>query len=93
MSRPVSATLEIRTGKNGDSVSCSACGHGLAPAGKPWKSHAALSEIPMRGAGGKAYSGSAEALLRRFSCPSCGTLLDSEMALPGEPFLDDIVRA
>lgn len=93
MKRPVSPTLDIRTGMNGDSVSCSACGHGLAPLGKPWKSHAALSEIPMRGAGGKAYSGSAEALLRRFSCPSCGTLLDSEMALPGEPFLDDIVRA
>ena len=34
-----------------------------------------------------------QAILRQFGCPGCGALLDSEMALPGEPFLDDIVRA
>jgi len=93
MSRPVSANLEIRTGKDGERIACSACGHGLAPAGTPWKRHAALREISMNGAGGKAYTGAPEALLRQFSCPGCGTLLDSEMALPGEPFLDDIVHA
>jgi acetone carboxylase gamma subunit len=30
-------------------------------------------------------------VIRRFSCPSCGALLDSETALPGEPFLEDVV--
>ena len=30
-------------------------------------------------------------LLRRFYCPSCGTTLDTETALPGEPFLVDRV--
>lgn len=93
MNRPVSANLEIRATKDGERIACRACGHGLAPAGTPWKGKAALSEISMNGAGGKAYSGAPEALLRRFSCPGCGTLLDSEMALEGEPFLDDIVRA
>jgi acetone carboxylase gamma subunit len=47
----------------------------------------------MNGVGGKAYTGASEAILRHFGCPGCGALLDSEMALPGEPFLDDIVRA
>ena len=31
-------------------------------------------------------------LLRRFYCPSCGTTLDAETALPGEAFLVDHVR-
>lgn len=93
MSRSVSAKLEIRAGKDGERICCRACGHALAPAGGPWKKYAALRERPMFGAGGKAYTGSKTALLREFACPNCGTLLDSEMALPGEPFLDDIVRA
>jgi acetone carboxylase gamma subunit len=93
MSRPISAQLEIRETDAGERIACRACGHALAPAGEPWKRHAALSEIPMHGAGGTAYTGDREALLRRFACPGCGALLDSEMALPGEPFLDDIVHA
>jgi acetone carboxylase gamma subunit len=51
-----------------------------------------LREISMNGVGGKAYTGARDAMLRQFGCPACGALLDSEMALPGEPFLDDIVR-
>jgi acetone carboxylase gamma subunit len=49
--------------------------------------------MSMTGAGGKAYTGEPASMLRQFGCPGCGALLDSEMALPGEPFLDDIVRA
>ena len=33
-----------------------------------------------------------EVLLRRFYCPGCGALLDSETTLPGDPFLNDVVR-
>jgi acetone carboxylase gamma subunit len=93
MTRAISINLEIRATKDGDRIACRACGHALAPAGTPWKRHAALREISMNGAGGKAYSGAPESLLRQFGCPGCGALLDSEMALPGEPFLDDIVAA
>ena len=92
MNRPVSANLEIRKTAEGDRIACRACGHGLVPAGTPWKQSAVLREMSMNGAGGKAYTGAPESMLRQFSCPSCGSLLDSEMALPGEPFLDDIVR-
>ena len=31
--------------------------------------------------------------LRRFVCPGCGALLDTETALAGDPFLDDVVEA
>jgi len=93
MNRPISPKLDIRAAKDGERIACSACGHGLAPAGTPWKGQAVLRESSMNGVGGKAYTGAPEAILRQFSCPSCGTLLDTEMALPGEPFLDDIVRA
>ena len=30
-------------------------------------------------------------VLRRFACPGCGALLDSETALPEDPFLNDIL--
>ena len=93
MNRTIAANLAIRSTAEGERIACCRCGHALAPAGQPWKRHAALREIPMRGAGGKAYTGAHEAVLRQFGCPGCGALLDSEMALPDEPFLDDIVRA
>lgn len=93
MNRPVAANLEIRSTREGECIACRRCGHALAPAGQPWKRHAVLREVSMNGAGGKAYTGAREAILRQFACPNCGALLDSEMALPGEPFLDDIVLA
>jgi acetone carboxylase gamma subunit len=93
MSRPIATNLEIRSTGKGDHIACRSCGHALAPAGQPWKLHAILRELSMNGVGGKAYTGASEAILRHFGCPGCGALLDSEMALPGEPFLDDIVRA
>ncbi|MGE5147466.1 MAG: acetone carboxylase subunit gamma [Candidatus Eiseniibacteriota bacterium] len=93
MSRRVSPTLEIRATADGDRVCCSKCGAALVPAGQPWKPAAALDESPMKGAGGAAYSVSDKVLLRRFTCKGCGTLLDTEMALPGEPFLNDVVSA
>ena len=29
--------------------------------------------------------------LREFSCPQCATLLDTETALPEDPFLNDVL--
>ena len=45
----------------------------------------------MRGAAGVPYSGGERVVLRRFACPACGALLDSETALPEDPFLDDVL--
>jgi acetone carboxylase gamma subunit len=30
-------------------------------------------------------------VLRLFACPHCGHLLDTETALPDDPFLEDVV--
>lgn len=89
MSRPISATLILT---DGSEIACAGCGQVLGPGGQPWKQAATLSETPMRGAAGAPYSAAEDALLRRFLCPGCGTLLDSETALPGDPFLDDVVE-
>ena len=43
------------------------------------------------GAAGESYAAGEQVLLRRFFCPGCGALLDTETALPGDPFLNDIV--
>ena len=87
MSRRMSSTLHIE----GAEIRCSACDHAIAPSGGPWKPGAALSETPMRGAAGVPYSGGERVVLRRFACPGCGTLLDSETALPEDPFLNDVL--
>lgn len=87
MSRRLSATLEIEAGN----IRCRKCAHELGPNGRPWKPAAALKETPMRGAAGIPYSGGEKVLLRRFSCPGCGALLDTETAMPGDPFLDDVL--
>jgi acetone carboxylase gamma subunit len=72
-------------------IRCSACDHAIATAGAPWKPGASVSETPMRGAAGIPYSGGERVILRRFSCPGCGALLDSETALPEDPFLNDVL--
>ena len=38
------------------------------------------------------YTTSDNLLLREFVCPGCGALLDTEIALPGDPFLEDKVN-
>jgi acetone carboxylase gamma subunit len=83
----MSSTLHIE----GTEIQCSACEHTIAEAGSPWKQAASLSETPMRGAAGVPYSGGERVVLRRFACPGCGALLDTETALPEDPFLNDVL--
>ena len=87
MTRRMSSTLHIA----GTEIRCSACEHAIAEAGSPWKQAASLSETPMRGAAGVPYSGGERVVLRRFACPGCGALLDTETALPEDPFLNDVL--
>ncbi|MBL8582941.1 MAG: hypothetical protein JNL61_12040 [Rhizobiaceae bacterium] len=86
-----SPTLVLREGTSGRRIACRACGHDLAAADASWKEHAVLDEQPLGAAGGSVFRTDGDVLLRRFYCPSCGTTLDAETALPGEPFLVDRV--
>ena len=89
-----SPTLQIRNLGEGDRICCARCGHSLARPGESWKQFAIVREISTdelvkeTGTGGPA-----ETILRQFVCRGCGSLLDSETALPGEPFLEDVLLA
>jgi len=86
MSR-VSMTLVRLEGR----ICCGSCKTPLAAASESWKARAVLSEVPVARLPGAGLAIEPEVVVRRFSCPSCGTLLDSETALPGESFLEDVV--
>jgi acetone carboxylase gamma subunit len=89
MSTRISASLVVN---DKGQIACMGCGHELGPKGEPWKHAAHLDERPLQGAAGEPYSNSAEFLLRRFYCPACAKLLDSESALAGDSFLNDVVQ-
>ena len=91
MTELMSNTLEICQSKLGRAVCCKKCAHALSRAGEPWKSRARLIERPMAGAGGVTYTTGEKVVLRRFFCPRCGSLLDTETALAGDPYLDDVL--
>lgn len=85
--RRISATLV----GDGGMVCCRACSHALAPAGQGWKARAVLSTVAVRELPGAASAVEGRVVLRRFACPGCGTLLDTEIALPEDPYLEDRV--
>jgi acetone carboxylase gamma subunit len=87
--RRASRTLAIEAGH----IVCSACGHVLGVEGAPWKQEAALSVVPVHAMAGASMTAQPEVVLRRFSCPGCGALLDTETAMPDDPFLDDVLDA
>jgi acetone carboxylase gamma subunit len=86
MKQRLSATLQLDNGR----ICCRECGHALAGRGQPWKPRATLREVPLHGDRPLAAK-EAVIVLRQFCCASCGALLDSETALRGDPFLEDIV--
>ena len=92
MNMRLSASMSIDTSGGEARFVCNACNHILGPADKPWKPAVVLRERPMRGAGGAGYTAGEQVLLRQFSCPECGALLDTETALEGDPFLTDVVE-
>ena len=83
-----SNTLNLKERADGAQLACVACDKVLAPAGTSWKKSAALTEQPANKLPGPYHTGRG-LLLRQFCCPHCGALLDTELALPGEPFLED----
>ena len=88
MSRRFSRTLIV---DDDDKVACARCAYPLGDNGAPWKPGARLIESPVTGLGGKHWSAGEAVVLRQFVCPGCGALLDTETALPGDPFLNDVL--
>jgi N-methylhydantoinase B len=71
---------------------CTWCGEAFAPAGEPWKNHAALSRVPVSQAGPRRSDAGGLELIR-CCCPACATLLDTDLALPGDgPLHDRVTR-
>jgi acetone carboxylase gamma subunit len=73
-------------------ICCAACSAPLAPANTAWKKSAALSTVPVAALPGAGSNVGPRVVLRFFACPHCGHLLDTETALPEDPFLEDVVR-
>jgi len=92
MSDPFSGSIHVTGSGNDRELGCRGCGRSLAKLGEPWKQNATMKEVPMQGAGGGAYDSAEHVVLRQFYCPGCGALLDSETAMTGDPFLNDVIK-
>jgi acetone carboxylase gamma subunit len=73
------------------SVCCAVCGHPVGTAGQPWKVNAKLTTVAAASVPGAGSAVHPAVVIRHFACPQCGSLLDSELALPEDPYLNDLV--
>jgi acetone carboxylase gamma subunit len=89
MKKRISESLFAESGQ----ICCAACSHQLAPTGRSWKKAAALSTVQVTQLPGAGSNVDPRVVFRRFACPQCGHLLDTETALPEDPFLEDVVAA
>ncbi|SED91557.1 hypothetical protein SAMN05443249_5898 [Beijerinckia sp. 28-YEA-48] len=48
-----------------------------------------MSETPAADLPGQGLGIGLDVMIRQFSCKQCGALLDTEVALSGDPFLND----
>jgi N-methylhydantoinase B len=88
----MSPKLNVQSDVVSQKVCCTDCGYSLGLRGRSWKGSADVEEIPTDRLTHEVITGeSAETIMRQFFCPACGALLDTETALAGEPYLDDIV--
>jgi N-methylhydantoinase B len=67
-------------------AACEDCGLTLAPVDGQWKGRASVRERPVSAAG-PGRDARDDVRLREFACPDCGTLLDTEVAREGDPYL------
>ncbi|WP_397476100.1 acetone carboxylase subunit gamma [Pusillimonas sp.] len=95
MTSRISPTLVRRDDEGGHVVCCAECGHALtSPEDEThWKDRAVLKTVPVNQQPGWSSSVHPDLVLRQFACNECGHLLDSEVALPEDPFLYDVVEA
>jgi acetone carboxylase gamma subunit len=89
MRKRISASLFAENGQ----ICCASCSAPLAPVNAGWKHKAALSMVSVGTLPGAGSNVESRLVLRQFSCERCGLLLDTETALPDDPFLEDLVKA
>ncbi|RQG95400.1 hydantoinase B/oxoprolinase family protein [Natrarchaeobius chitinivorans] len=78
--------LPVVTDGDAEYVACE-CETVLSPATESWKDRAAVRERDLSNAGAGRDVNS-DVILREFVCPSCATLLDTEVAGAGDPYLE-----
>ena len=83
--RTLGAALDVRVDDGTGYTACTDCETVLAPLSENWKDAAGVLTDPVSAAG--QYRDADQFRLRRFVCPDCGTLLDTEVARPDDPFL------
>jgi acetone carboxylase gamma subunit len=88
MKQRISASLYTENGR----ICCASCCGAVAATNESWKSKVRLSSIPVKALPGSGRNVESGVLLRRFLCSHCGHLLDTETALPEDPFLEDVVK-
>ena len=86
----MSQALNIIDSEGKRTIACSKCDHLIGPTDENWKPHAVLYEQPISSLG-ETYTTNEQVLLRSFVCPGCGVLLETEVALAGDPFLEDLI--
>jgi N-methylhydantoinase B len=95
--RQLADTLELH-GKGAQAAfRCSRCGHALGPAHQNYKHATRLEETAITAANphiaDPAHAIDAQLVLRRYHCPGCGVIIETEIARAGEPLLWDIELA
>jgi N-methylhydantoinase B len=73
----------VRYDAAGGAARCGACARALGPVEEDWKRHVVEQVQPVAALG--ALMTSTLFVLRSYSCPDCGALLDAEMTRPEDP--------
>lgn len=92
MSKRISPTLSVDVHEGNNVVCCGGCGTPLAASSEHWKDRVSVKRSSVSELAGWSDAVHERLELREFSCPACGQLLDSEAALPEDPFLYDVVH-
>lgn len=94
MSEKIRISLTLNKNLHRNTVCCAKCDQDLVEASRHshWKDAVPVAISPADEIPGWSQSTHDDLELRQFSCPACSTLLDSEVALSGDPFLYDVVR-
>lgn len=79
MSYPLRENLELFTGPEGAVIRCARCRHVFCRAGEDWKQASAVRLLPPTLAGPLMSAARGKYVLQQNTCPSCGTLLDTDL--------------
>ena len=85
---PISEYLQLVEVNKSKFVQCKWCGETICHEREEWKDEVPYGNFPVSKAGPfRAENG--QFVLKEFYCPTCATLLDTEILLKGESHLND----